>query len=53
MTTSPEECARQIIAGLARGRKRLLVGSGAGALHLISRLFPNSYGVVLHRLLRM
>lgn len=49
MTTTPEECARQIVAGLIRGDKRLLVGNGARALHWISRLFPDSYGAIVRR----
>jgi short-subunit dehydrogenase len=53
MTTAPQECARQIVAGLLRGDKRLLVGSGARAFHLISRLFPDSYGSLLRRKLRV
>ncbi|MEY2873100.1 MAG: hypothetical protein RLZZ373_471 [Pseudomonadota bacterium] len=49
MTTTPQDCARQIVAGLRRGDKRLLVGNGARALHWISRLFPDSYGELVRR----
>lgn len=49
MTTSPEDCARQIVSGLIRGDKRLLVGNGAKTLHWISRLFPNNYGEIIRR----
>lgn len=49
MTTSPDDCAQQIVAGLMRGDKRLLVGSGAQALHRLSRLFPNRYGELMRR----
>jgi len=49
MTTSPEDCAREIVAGLQRGDKRLLVGSGARAIHRLSRLFPNRYGELMRR----
>ncbi|RQR43659.1 SDR family NAD(P)-dependent oxidoreductase [Burkholderia sp. Bp9140] len=49
MTTTPEECAREIVAGLERGHKRLLVGNGATALHWISRLFPDNYGALVRR----
>ncbi len=49
MTTTPEECARQIMAGLIRGDKRLLVGNGARALHWISRLIPDNYGQLVSR----
>ncbi|MBP7779981.1 MAG: SDR family oxidoreductase [Burkholderiaceae bacterium] len=49
MTTTPADCAREIVDGLARGNNRLLVGNGAKALHWISRLFPNSYGALMRR----
>ncbi|WP_091788899.1 SDR family NAD(P)-dependent oxidoreductase [Paraburkholderia steynii] len=49
MTTTPEQCAREILAGLIRGDKRLLVGNGARSLHWISRLLPNSYGMLVRR----
>lgn len=49
MTTTPQECARQIIDGLRRRKPRLLVGNGASILHWISRLLPNSYGRLVRR----
>lgn len=49
MTTSPEQCAREIVAGLRRGNKRVLVGNGAKTLHWISRLFPDNYGALVRR----
>lgn len=49
MTTTPQDCARQIVSGLNTGQKRLLVGNGARALHWISRLLPDSYGTLLRR----
>ncbi|MGK5079171.1 SDR family NAD(P)-dependent oxidoreductase [Janthinobacterium sp. HLX7-2] len=49
MVTTPEECAREIVAGMIRGDKRLLVGSGARTLHRISRLFPDNYGALIRR----
>jgi len=49
LTTAPEDCARQIVAGLRTNKKRLLVGDGARALFALSRLFPNSYGTLLRR----
>lgn len=51
MSTSPQACAREIITGLERGDKRLLVGSGSRQLHFISRLLPNSYGKLIRRTL--
>lgn len=49
MTTSPADCAEEIVAGLLRGDNRLLVGSGAKALFRLSRLFPNSYGKIMRK----
>lgn len=49
MTTPAQECARQIVSGLLRGDRRLLVGSGARTLHWISRLFPDGYGELVRR----
>lgn len=49
MTTTPADCAEEIVAGLQRGDKRLLVGSGAKALFRLSRLFPNSYGKLIRK----
>jgi NAD(P)-dependent dehydrogenase (short-subunit alcohol dehydrogenase family) len=49
MITHPNDCAREIVAGLMRGDKRLLVGNGAKALHLISRILPDSYDKLLRK----
>lgn len=49
MTTSPRDCAVQIIDGLKSGKPRLLVGNGAKALFWISRIFPNSYGRLISK----
>jgi short-subunit dehydrogenase len=49
MTTSPQDCARAILAGLRSGKPRLLVGSGSTALFRLARLLPDSYGKVLRR----
>lgn len=53
MSTPPRDCAKQLVAGLQRGDKRLLVGAGAHAIHRISRLFPNSYGSIMRRTLKV
>jgi NAD(P)-dependent dehydrogenase (short-subunit alcohol dehydrogenase family) len=52
MITSPEDCAREIVDGLVKGDKRLLVGNGAKALHWISRLLPDSYGILIRKKLQ-
>ncbi|MDT0507022.1 SDR family oxidoreductase [Novosphingobium sp. MMS21-SN21R] len=49
MTTTPEDCAQEIVTGLLSGKRRLLVGSGAKALFRLSRLFPDSYGRIMRK----
>lgn len=49
MITSPRDCALEIIAGLERGDKRLLVGNGAKALHFLSRIMPDNYGKMVRK----
>jgi NAD(P)-dependent dehydrogenase (short-subunit alcohol dehydrogenase family) len=51
LTTTPQDCARQIIRGLQSGKNRLLVGSGAKTTMRLARLLPNRYGKVLRYLL--
>jgi NAD(P)-dependent dehydrogenase (short-subunit alcohol dehydrogenase family) len=48
MVTTPEACARGILAGVARGRRRVLVGSSARSLDTVQRLLPSRYGSVLN-----
>ena len=50
LTGSPDDCARQIIEGLEKGRKRILAGPGSKFLFFLSRWFPNSYGPIMERL---
>ncbi len=49
LTTTPQDCAGQIIRGLQSGKNRLLVGAGAKSTYWLSRLLPNNYGWVLRR----
>lgn len=44
--TTPEQAAQTIADGLSRGKSRIMVGSDAKKLRLISRLMPDSYGRV-------
>jgi short-subunit dehydrogenase len=41
--TTPEKAAAIILAGAARGRRRVMVGADAKVLSFIQRLFPSSY----------
>lgn len=45
--TTPEKAARQILTGVARNRRRVLVGPDAVALDLVSRLPAGLYQRVL------
>jgi len=50
LTGSPDDCARQIVRGLGKGKKRILAGPGSKFLFCLSRLFPNSYGTIMERM---
>jgi len=47
LTTPPEKCASDILSGIERGDRRVLVGNGATKAYWISRLLPNHYDKVL------
>ena len=49
LTTPPEECAAKIIAGIERGKKRIVTGNTARSTWWMSRLLPNSYPAVFKR----
>jgi short-subunit dehydrogenase len=48
--TSPEEAANIIVEGIKNKNTRILIGSDAKAISLISRLFPKKYLGILERL---
>jgi NAD(P)-dependent dehydrogenase (short-subunit alcohol dehydrogenase family) len=50
LLTSPDECAADIIAGIERGRKRIITGNRSTSLFWLSRLLPNSYPAILKRI---
>lgn len=50
LLTPPDVCAADIIAGLERGRRRILTGHKSTTLSWLSRLFPNSYPNILKML---
>ena len=50
LTGSPDDCAEVIIDGVAKGRKRILVGPYAKYLFFLSRWFPNSYGLFVGKI---
>ncbi len=50
LITPPAQCARDIIAGLRSGKRRILTGNKSTTLFWMSRLFPNFYPTLLKRL---
>jgi NAD(P)-dependent dehydrogenase (short-subunit alcohol dehydrogenase family) len=49
LKTTPEECVRVILAGVARRKRRIVVGETARVLDVLPRLLPVRYGAVLRR----
>jgi NAD(P)-dependent dehydrogenase (short-subunit alcohol dehydrogenase family) len=49
LATPPEECARDIVEGVARRKKRILTGKNSRKAELLARLLPTTYGVMLRR----
>jgi NAD(P)-dependent dehydrogenase (short-subunit alcohol dehydrogenase family) len=47
LLTPPEECAADIIAGVERGKRRIITGHLSTRLYWLSRLLPNAYPSVL------
>ena len=45
----PDEAARIILSGIARGRDRIVVGRDARMGDLVSRLFPGRYAGMIHQ----
>ncbi len=52
LTTPPENMARTILSGVARGKKRVIYGNKAWFLYYLQRLLPVSYGRVVKALER-
>ncbi|MGC1459182.1 MAG: SDR family oxidoreductase [Steroidobacteraceae bacterium] len=49
LVTSPDRCAKLILSGLATGKRRLLVGSGARFSYWLARLLPTGYVGLMRR----
>lgn len=47
LITPPESCAADIIAGVERGKRRVITGHKSTTLYWLSRLLPNGYPAVL------
>jgi NAD(P)-dependent dehydrogenase (short-subunit alcohol dehydrogenase family) len=50
LTTPPEACAADIIAGVERGKRRIITGNKSTSLFWLSRLMPNTYPRLLKAL---
>src|SRR5471032_746038 len=53
LTTPPEDMARAILRGIARGKQRIVYGNKARTLTLLQRWLPGSYGTALRLLQSM
>ena len=51
LTTPPEKCAADIVAGLKAGRRRIRTGTRSLALDWLARLLPDHYPDLIPRLL--
>lgn len=47
LSTPPADCARDILDGVARGKRRILTGNGVCVMDALARLFPEHYGPIL------
>ena len=50
LRTPPEDCASDIIAGIERGKKRIITGYLSSRLFWLSRLLPNAYPAIIRAL---
>jgi NAD(P)-dependent dehydrogenase (short-subunit alcohol dehydrogenase family) len=50
LVTPPERCAADILAGVERGKKRILTGNLSTTLFWLARLLPNAYPSVIRAL---
>jgi hypothetical protein len=47
LQTPPEKCAADIIAGVERGKRRIITGHKSTSLYWLTRLMPNRYPAIL------
>ena len=47
LQTEPGECAADIIAGVERGKRRIITGNKSTSLYWLTRLMPNRYPAIL------
>jgi NAD(P)-dependent dehydrogenase (short-subunit alcohol dehydrogenase family) len=51
LLTPPEDCAADIIAGVERGKRRIITGHRSTTMYWLSRLMPNSYPTLIRMLI--
>ena len=51
MQTTPAQCAREILAGIRRGKRRIVTGRHSNLLYWLPRLFPASYPRLIRSLM--
>lgn len=49
-STTPDQAARKILAGVARRKRRIIVSNGSWIIQFLSRMFPSSYPTLMRRL---
>lgn len=50
LRTTADECAMDIVAGVERGRKRIITGHKSTSLYWLTRILPNGYPAILRRI---
>ena len=50
LTTPPETCAADILAGIEAGKRRILTGNMSTTLYMLSRLMPDTYPTLIRAL---
>ena len=53
LITPPEDCARDILAGVAAGKRKIMTGNQSGVIDWLSRLLPTGYPEAIKRKLRL
>lgn len=50
LRTSPDDCARAVLKGVSRRKRRVVTGYSAKQLEVLARLFPTHYGPIIKKL---
>jgi len=52
LTTPPEQCAADILAGIESGKRRILTGNMSSTLFALSRFMPDTYPALIRALVK-